>query len=40
MTRKQWDSEHEDADFVAHDPYVARLMDEFDLLPEPLRVAK
>jgi hypothetical protein len=37
---KQWDSEHEDADFVAHDPYVARLMDEFDLLSAAYRLAR
>ena len=37
---RQWDSEHEDADFVAHDPYVARLMDVFDLLSAAYRVAR
>lgn len=37
---KQWNSEHEDAAFVAHDPYVARLMDVFDVLSAAYRVAR
>ena len=37
---KQWSSEHEDAEFVAHDPYVARLMDVFDVLSAAYRVAR
>ncbi|WP_147022760.1 DUF6635 family protein [Microvirga aerophila] len=37
---KQWNSEHEDAEFVAHDPYVARLMDVFDILSSAYRIAK
>jgi hypothetical protein len=37
---KQWDAEHEDAEFVAHDPYVARLMDVFDILSSAYRIAK
>jgi hypothetical protein len=37
---KQWNSEHEDAEFVAHDPYVARLMDLFDILSSAYRIAK
>src|SRR5918998_2718163 len=37
---KQWNSEHEDAEFVAHDPYVARLMDVFDVLSAAYRVAR
>jgi hypothetical protein len=37
---KQWNAEHEDADFVAHDPYVARLMDVFDILSSAYRLAK
>jgi hypothetical protein len=37
---KQWNSEHEDAEFVAHDPYVARLMDVFDILSSAYRIAR
>jgi len=37
---KQWNLEHEDAEFVAHDPYVARLMDVFDILSTAYRVAR
>ncbi len=37
---KQWNSEHEDAEFVAHDPYVARLMDVIDILGTAYRIAK
>ncbi len=37
---KQWTSEREDAEFVAHDPYVARLMDVFDVLSAAYRVAR
>jgi hypothetical protein len=37
---KQWNAEHEDADFVAHDPYVARLMDVFDILSSAYRIAR
>jgi hypothetical protein len=37
---KQWNLEHEDADFVAHDPYVARLMDVFDILSSAYRIAR
>jgi hypothetical protein len=37
---KQWNSKHEDAEFVAHDPYVARLMDVFDILSSAYRIAK
>jgi hypothetical protein len=37
---KQWTSEHEDAGFVAHDPYVARLLDVFDVLSAAYRVAR
>ncbi|HZA92064.1 MAG TPA: DUF6635 family protein, partial [Gemmatimonadales bacterium] len=37
---KQWTLEHEDADFVAHDPYVARLMDVFDILSSAYRIAR
>ncbi len=37
---KQWNAEHEHADFGAHDPYVARLMDVFDILSSAYRLAK
>jgi hypothetical protein len=37
---KQWNVEHEDAEFVAHDPYVARLMDAFDILSSAYRIAR
>jgi hypothetical protein len=37
---KQWNLEHEDADFVAHDPYVARLMDVFDILSSAYRIPR
>ena len=37
---KQWNVEHEDAEFVAHDPYVARLMDVFDILSSAYRIAR
>jgi hypothetical protein len=37
---KQWNLEHEDAEFVAHDPYVARLMDVFDILSCAYRIAR
>ena len=37
---KQWHWEHEDAEFKAHDPYVARLMDVFDILGAAYRIAR
>ena len=37
---KQWHREHEDAEFKAHDPYVARLMDVFDILGAAYRIAR
>ena len=37
---KQWNAEHEDADFVAYDPYAARLMDVFDILSSAYRIAR
>jgi hypothetical protein len=37
---EQWNLEHEDAEFVAHDPYVARLMDVFDILSSAYRIAR
>jgi hypothetical protein len=37
---KQWDVKHGDAEFVAHDPYVARLMDVFDILSTAYRIAR
>ena len=37
---KQWEAEHEDDEFVAHDPYVARLMDMFDILGNTYRIAR
>ncbi len=37
---KQWTSEHEDSKFVAHDPYVGRLMDVFDALSAAYRGAR
>jgi hypothetical protein len=37
---KQWTSEHENAEFVARDPYVARLLDIFDVLSAAYRVAR
>ncbi|EIM30020.1 DUF6635 family protein [Microvirga lotononidis] len=37
---KQWNREHEDAEFKAHDPYVARLMDVFDILGAAYRIAR
>ena len=37
---KQWRREHEDAEFKAHDPYVARLMDVFDILSAAYRIAR
>ena len=36
----QWNFEHEDAEFVAHDPYVARHMDVFDILSSAYRIAR
>jgi hypothetical protein len=37
---RQWDAEREEAGFVARDPYVARLLDLFDLLGSAYRLAK
>ena len=37
---KRWEAEHEDDEFVAHDPYVARLMDVFDILGSTYRIAR
>ena len=37
---KQWEAEHEDDEFVAHDPYVAHLMDMFDILGNTYRIAR
>ncbi|WP_308494354.1 hypothetical protein [Microvirga aerophila] len=37
---KHWNAEHEDADFVAYDPYAAWLMDVFDILSSAYRIAK
>jgi hypothetical protein len=37
---KQWNVEHEEVDFVAYDPYAARLMDVFDILSSAYRIAR
>jgi hypothetical protein len=37
---RQWESERQDVGFVARDPYVARLLDLFDLLGSAYRLAK
>jgi len=37
---RQWNAEHHNAGFVARDPYVARLLDLFDLLGSAYRLAK
>jgi len=37
---KRWEAEHEDDEFVAHDPYVAHLMDMFDILGNTYRIAR
>jgi hypothetical protein len=37
---KQWNAEHGDTDFVAYDPYAARLMDVFDILSSAYRIAR
>jgi hypothetical protein len=37
---KQWNAEHEDSDFIAPDPYVARLVDVFDILSSAYRIAR
>jgi hypothetical protein len=37
---RQWNAEREEAGFVARDPYVARLLDLFDLLGSAYRLAK
>lgn len=37
---RQWSAEREEAGFVARDPYVARLLDLFDLLGSAYRLAK
>jgi hypothetical protein len=37
---RQWNAERQEAGFVARDPYVARLLDLFDLLGSAYRLAK
>jgi hypothetical protein len=37
---RQWETEHGEIGFVARDPYVARLLDLFDLLGSAYRLAK
>jgi len=37
---RQWNAERDEAGFVARDPYVARLLDLFDLLGSAYRLAK
>jgi hypothetical protein len=37
---RQWETEREEVGFVARDPYVARLLDLFDLLGSAYRLAK
>jgi hypothetical protein len=37
---RQWNAEREEAGFVARDPYVARLLDLFDLLGSAYRLAR
>ena len=37
---RQWEAEREEAGFVARDPYVARLLDLFDLLGSAYRLAR
>ncbi|PVE24228.1 hypothetical protein DC522_12080 [Microvirga sp. KLBC 81] len=37
---RQWQAEHEESGFTARDPYVARLLDLFDLLGSAYRLAR
>ena len=37
---RQWNTERREAGFVARDPYVARLLDLFDLLGDAYQLAK
>jgi hypothetical protein len=37
---RQWNAEREEAGFVARDPYVARLLELFDLLGSAYRLAR
>ncbi|WP_256451897.1 hypothetical protein [Microvirga sp. VF16] len=40
MQIDKWNAEREEAGFVAHDAYVVRLLDLFDLLGSAYRLAK